>query len=175
MELSVKIEGFKEATRALDKLPDRFQRQTILKMLRRSTRPMIRSARSKLLNYGSSYSNLAKSIGNITAKSKNPIIYVGPRTKGKWKMIGYTAHWVEYGTKGIKKQKGGRIKTEKDKQFAYVGRIKKGSRYRADQPPKPFMRTAIDANRTNVVGLVKQNFNDHLQKVIDKTFARLKK
>ena len=85
----------------MDALPDKLQRQTILPILRKSTRPLINTAKSKLLSHGQNYSSLAKSIGNIPAKSKNAIIYVGPRVKGKWKYIGYYAAWVEYGVKGI--------------------------------------------------------------------------
>jgi hypothetical protein len=172
MKASVEIQGFEAAIKALDVLPDKFQRQTILAMFRRSTRPMIRAARSKLLSYGSEYNKLSKSIGNITAKSRNAIIYVGPRIKGKWKTIGYIAHWVEYGTRGVKKSRGGTARTDKDKEFGkWVSGIALGGSYREDQPAKPFMRPAIDSQSGNVAKLVSTNFEKHL----DKTVKRLLK
>lgn len=174
MSSSITIEGFDEAIKALDKLPDKFQRQAILPMLRRSTRPMIRKARSRLLAHGNQYKKLAKSIGNITAKSKNPIIYVGPRVKGKWAYIGYIAHWVEYGVKGVKSAKGGKARSEKDKIYApIVALIPTGGQYRQDQPAKPFMRPAIDAEKTNVGKLVTHNFNKYLQKQIDRLLKKI--
>jgi hypothetical protein len=177
VQITSSIQGFDQAVRALDALPDKFQKRAIMPMLRRSTRPMIRSARSRLLAYGSAYKKLAKSIGNITAKSRNAIIYVGPRIKGKWGAIGYIAHWVEYGTSGLKGKSSGTrswARTEKNVQYgSWVGGIAKGGRYRADQPPKPFMRPAIDAEKNNVGKLVTQNFRDHLQTQINRLLKKV--
>lgn len=177
VQITSSIEGFDRAVKALDALPDKFQKRALMPMLRRSTRPMIRAARSRLLAYGSSYKNLSKSIGNITAKSRNAIIYVGPRVKGKWKFIGYIAHWVEYGTKGIKGKGSGTrswSRTDKNVQFGeWVGGIPKGGRYRSDQPAKPFMRPAIDSEKNNVAKLVTQNFRDHLQTQINRLLKKV--
>jgi len=171
MKNQIKLEGFDEAIKLLDALPDKFQRQTILAMFRRSTRPMIRSARSRLKSYGAAYNKLSKSIGNITVKSKNPIIYVGPRVKGKWSAIGYIAHWVEYGTKGVRG--GGSKKTSGAKGYnsdyaKTIGPLKSGQRYRVDQPPRPFMRPAIDQHSKSVKSLVSSAFSQHLEKTINR-------
>ena len=177
MPATVQIEGLKEFIKAMDALPDKLQRQTILPILRKSGRPVIRAARGKLKGYGSGYNKLAKSIGNITAKSKHPIIYIGPRVKGKWSYIGYYAHWVEYGTTGIKgNNKGTRSwkKTEQNTIFAKrVGTIPKGGRYRSDQPARPFMRPAIDANMQNVASLLTTNFHKYLDKQIQRQLKKL--
>jgi len=170
MNATVEIRGLDKAVKALDVLPDKFQRRAVLPMLRRSTRPLIRSARSKLLGYGSSYSNLSKAIGNITAKSRNPIIFVGPRVKGKWKFVGYIAHWVEYGTKGVKKSRGGSARKPKDEPYAkVVAMVPRGGRFRADEPARPFMRPAIDQEKNNVGEQVSLNF----EKFLDKQIKRL--
>jgi len=174
MQITANIEGFDQAVKALDKLPDKFQRQAILAILRRSTRPMIRAARSRLLSHGNSYSQLSKAIGNITPKSKNPIIYVGPRIKGKWKYVGYIAHWVEYGTKGIKKSSGGTARSENDMEFgSWVSRIPLGGKYREDQPPRPFMRPAIDGEKNNVASEVRKNLAEHLDKSVNRLFKKI--
>jgi len=174
MNITFEIKDLKRVRRQMDALPDKLQRQTILPILRKSTRPLINTAKSKLLSHGQNYSSLAKSIGNITAKSKNAIIYVGPRVKGKWKYIGYYAAWVEYGVKGIKKSRGGSAKKAKDKSYAgYVAGIKKGGRYRKDQPARPFMRPAIDNQKSNIGGLLTKNFAKYLDKVIQRNLKKL--
>lgn len=148
IDIKTEIKGADIAIKMLDQLPDKLQRQTILKMLRKATPGMIREARSRLTSHGRQFSELAKSIGNITAKSPNPIIYIGPRVKGKWKYVGYIAPWVEYGTYGRKK----------------------GATYK----PFPFMRPAIDAKTNDVKQRVTKSFADHLQQAVEKAALRLK-
>ena len=175
MQITAKIEGLDQAVKALDQLPEKWQRNALLNMLRRSTRPMIRAARSRLLSHGSNYKKLSQSIGNITAKSKNAIIYVGPRVKGKWRFVGYIAHWVEYGTKGVKTSRGGRAKNERDRDFApIVARVPLGGKYRDDQPAKPFMRPAIDNTKNQVADNVVDVFNKFLDKKVKQLIAKIK-
>lgn len=176
MQTRIEIEGFAEMVKMLDQLPDRLQKQAILNIERKSTKPIIQAARAKLKGKGTG--DLVASIGNITAISKNPIIYVGPRLKGKYKDTGYTAMWVEYGTKGIIKKKGkkGGYKRAKDNpDFAWIGALKKGSRYRADQPAKPFMRPAIDEKTPAVKDLFISNMKEYLNDTVAKAIAKLKR
>lgn len=175
MNQIVEIENLDELKRALVVLPDKFQRRAILPILRKSSRPLIRAAKSKLLGYGGSYANLAKSIGNITAKSRNPIIYVGPRTKGKFKYIGYIAHWVEYGTKGIKVSRGGSAQEAKDIPYAInVAKVPRGGKYREDQPAKPFMRPTIDQQKPIVLKTLAENLKKDIDKQIKRLVPKLK-
>jgi len=174
---AIELKGFDEAIRELNKLPDKMQKQSILKIERKSTKPVIQAAKSKLLSYGSNFKKLSQSIGNITAKrTKNAIIYVGPRVKGKWKAIGYIARWVEYGTSGIIKKKG-RSKSSGNfnPDFAFVGKIPKGGRFRADQPARPFMRPAIDQQMNAVKDLFTANMHKYLNQVVHKAVAKLKR
>lgn len=176
MSENIRIEGLAEMVKILDKLPDKLQKQAILKIERKSTAPLIQAARSKLMGYGSNFKKLAQSIGNITAKSKNPIIYCGPRTKGKWKYIGYISKWVEYGTSGIIKTKGrSKSSTNFNPDFAFVGKIAKGGRFRADQPARPFMRPAIDQTTGQVKDLFVSNMAKELDGIVSKSVAKLKK
>lgn len=176
MQTRIEIEGFAEMVKMLDQLPDKLQKQAILNIERKSTKPVIQAAKSKLLSYGSNYKKLASSIVNITAKSKNPIIYAGPSVKGRFKYIGYIARWVEYGTSGIIEKKG-RSKSQpgNKNEFAWVGALKKGSRYRADQPDKPFMRPAIDEKKSAVKDLFINNMKTYLDQVVSKAVSKLKR
>lgn len=175
MNVAVRIENLREMVKVLDQLPDKLQRQAILKVERKSTKPLIRAAKSKVKGSG----KLASSIGNITAKSKNPIIYVGPRLKGGYKDKAYTARWVEYGTKGVvskkSKSRGGFTRASDNPDFKWVGAIKKGGRFRADQPAKPFMNPAITQTQSQVADLFAKNLTKYLDNIVQKTVSKIKK
>jgi hypothetical protein len=174
MQIIGKIQGLDEAIKLLDQLPDKMQRTAILNIFRKSTRPMINAAKTKLQGYGAGYGKLAKTIGNIAAKGKNPVIYVGPRVKGAFKDIGYTAHWVEYGAKGLKKSRGGSVRKDADRPYAkFVGRIPKGKRYRKDQPAKPFMRPAIDEQKGTVKQNVEKDLKNLITREVEKAVAKM--
>ncbi len=176
--MNKQIEGYDELVKLMDKMPDALQRRTVLQIFRRSVKPIVASAKSKLKSYTGNYGQLAKAVGTWNGKSrKNPNLFVGPRVKGKWQSVGYMAHWVEYGTSGIKSKNTGTRswkKTEENERFAVlVGGINKGERYRQDQAPKPFMRPAIDQN----IGIVKSNiekeFAEQIKRIIQKNLKKL--
>lgn len=95
----IEIEGFEELQRKITLLGnDRLKRAEILKIQRQVAKSTVSAARSqapvskkphlisgkrtrKMINPG----QLRDSIGTITGKAKTKaVIYVGPRTKGKW-------------------------------------------------------------------------------------------
>lgn len=173
-----KVQGFDEATKALSVLSNKLQKNVLLKIFRKSTKAMITAARQKVISYGSQYSGFARSIGNITARTKkDPVLLVGPRVKGKWKFVGYIGHWIEYGTSGIIKSKGRSWKrTSKSEEFGKrVGKIQKGGRYRKDQPAKPYMRPAIDSTKPVVQQKVTENLQNYMHKEVEKAIAKIKK
>ena len=165
----MKMEGFAEAIELLKHLPESVQRTVMLKTMRICTKPVITAAKGNISGYSKS---LARSIGNITGRSKKyPTIYVGPRAKGAYKDDGWYGHFVEFGVSGIigKKKKGGFKRKSDNEDFAkYVGSRKGGERYRKDQPPRPFMRPAIDQNKDQVASNLKTEVSELIKKHIER-------
>lgn len=173
MATMFQIEGFVEAQQVLDKLPDKFQKQTINIMLRKSAKIFIDDAKSRCLSHGSSYSKLADAIGIIPIRTDNPVVIAGIRAKGKFKYTGYIGAWVEYGVSGIKRKLSSTVRKSGDESFrGWVGKVKKGGRYRDDQPPRPFMRPAADSKSGAVQADVVKQFEEHLYSETEKALAR---
>jgi len=169
-DINIQILGVKEINQILNELPHKVRRKHILATWRRSSKPMIRSAKSNIQSYSKS---LAASIGNITGRSKKyPTIYVGPRAKGKHKAIAWIAPFVEFGTSGIKRsRKQGFKRDNANPAFGWVAKIKPGGQYRAPQAARPFMRPAI--NQT--IEQVKNNFYIEIKTVFQKTVNKYNK
>jgi len=178
-DYGAKLEGYDEAIRILNKLPDKLQKNVLLKILRKSGKILIDKARARLLTYGNQYSELAKAIGNITRRNRDKPQYVnilvGPRVKGKWKYVGYIAHWVEYGVHGIKKNRStrGRDNAGHDDIWGViVGGTQFGERYRKDQPAKPFMRNSIKTMMPVMKKHTEFQLKTHLDKEVQKMIKR---
>ena len=112
------IQGFSELQRKIALLPDRVKKREILRILRVAAKPTAAAARIQapvgdrphrryskrsgaiLAEYLPG--NLRKSIGNITGRRGrarvNPVLYVGPRSKGR-KYDGYYGGMVHDGTR----------------------------------------------------------------------------
>lgn len=125
--ISVKVEGYDEFLRQIQKLPDKMKRTEINKVLRREAKPTVQQARAnspkadrvitrynkageKVAEYKPG--NLGKSIKAITVsktKSKgNPRVVVGPKVGKRGKNIandGYYAWFLIRGTKHIAARK----------------------------------------------------------------------
>lgn len=181
--ITAKVEGFDAARKVLDVLPDKFQRKIVNKFFRRALKIFTRAAQQNLLQYGGQYSDLAKAIGVLTPKASrtkgNPVMIAGIRVKGKYKYTGYYGHWIEYGVRGVKSKLSSsdhRKGDGQDKKFrVIVARKEKGERYRADQPPRPFMRPAVDQTRPTVESSVIIDMQEHIDKEVGKQVQRLKK
>lgn len=104
----VQLKGYREFQRAVEKIPTRFKRDALLKVLRRSTGYTIRAIRNQL-NRHDNTGNLWNSVGNITGKSREfPNVLVGYRVRGTFKNSyekrgrgrykGHHGHLLEYGT-----------------------------------------------------------------------------
>jgi hypothetical protein len=109
---TVRVEGIDNVLSKLRQLPDKLTRNILLQAYRKSTKPMIKSIRSKTPRAKTALKridakgneqvyqpgNLAKSIGNITGKSKvYPNILVGARAGVTRKNDGFYAHFVHEG------------------------------------------------------------------------------
>jgi hypothetical protein len=175
---NIKVAGFKEARKMLDQLSEKFQYQAIMPVFRKAIKPVVQTGRQNLLQHGSQYRKLAKSIGVWRGKSrKSPNLFAGPRVKGKWSHVGYIAHWVEYGTTGVKKDKGTRKASYAGYNPEYakrIGKLKQGDRFRRDEPPRPFMRPAIDSEKSTVERLVEKGLQTELNNLVKKQLKKMK-
>jgi len=160
----IQIKGEAEARAMLKLLPDKMKKKVVMSIFRKSTVPLIREARANIKAYSPS---LASSIGNMRGKGKDPLMMVAPRVKGKYKKLGWFAHFTEYGTSGIVKKSGGYKRASDNPDFAkWVGKVKSGSRYRQQQNPRPYMRPAVDAQKGNVAELTRKLMQEELAKTI---------
>lgn len=166
-DIDIQLLGADAIDNILNELPQTVRRKFLLAAWRRSAKPLIQAARQNVQGYSK---NLAKSIGNITGRSKKyPTIYVGPRAKGKWKDIGWIAPFIEFGVSGVKRNRKQGYKRDTDNPaFAWVGNIQGGGRYRDDQPPRPFMRPAIMANAHKVEANMLKELKYVMQKKVEK-------
>lgn len=103
-------------------LPERVKRTHLLRAERSAANPLRKQIKNEVKQKHNVTGNLAKSIGNVTGKSKeNPQIFVGARVRGRHK--GHHAHWIEMGTEErIQRSTGrrvGRIKGQKIVHRAY--------------------------------------------------------
>lgn len=167
---NLQIEGFREAMKILDELPYKTKKKVIISILRKAVKPIVKEAQANVRNISD---GTAKSIGSQLTRGSKLGIKVKPRTTGKYKDYGFKAHWIEFGTSGIISKPGRKnFKTSRaddNPNFAvWVGKKKKGERYRVDQPAKPFMRPAIAAKKEEVKKLMKKLITEDIDKTIQK-------
>jgi len=176
MAVSVEIQGFKEASQVLDTLPDKIQATVLRSIFRKAARPLINDAKSRLLGHDPNLGRLADAIGVISVSTNDPVVVVGVRAKGKYKDIGYIGHWIEYGVSGIKKGYSRNLTREGDDSYRiWVSSVKKGERYRKDIPPKPYMRPAIDSQRSGIASDVRDKLDTYLYTETQKALTRYMK
>lgn len=169
----VEISGFKELQDLIkDLADDKSKRRESFALLRQIAKPTldvakqlvpvsnkVHIARGKKIQPG----NLKKSLGNITSKSKNPTILVGPRAKGK--NDGWYGHFVHDGVniyrKGFKRSRSGKAYLARAREKNSKGAL---SRSKAN----PFLRKAFETTEGKVTKDAEQKFEKFLQRRIDK-------
>lgn len=155
------IEGYREAKKMLEQLDAVTQKKVVLSILRKASRPMISSARRRVSQKSK---RIAKSIRLRQIKSaKKVAASIKPGGPDAW-----FAHFVEFGTSGIIKKGGGYKRESDNPQFAWVGKLGKGRRYRSDQPSFPFMRPAIDETKSQTDDLINKGFKEDINTTIKK-------
>ena len=108
MKLFTHITGDKELDAMLIKVSEAYKVKALRQVLKKAATPVVKAVKAATpvsdteagLTYdgGHKQGDLKKSIGKITGKSKDfPTIYVGPRVKRKWGIMGYIGQWVEDG------------------------------------------------------------------------------
>lgn len=173
---SMRVEGHREAIDMLKELSDRDQKQAIIKMQRKALRPIPRDARARLGGYSNRVSRAIKIWQPRGARRReNPVLFVG--VKSNWRGYGdpkdpWFAHMIEYGTEGIKRKTRPSGSTGRDDESTpfrvRLANMPKGKRFRSDQPARPFMQPAIEANQERVSKVLIDDMSDNLQKIVSK-------
>lgn len=157
-----KLDGYDEARAVIEKLDRVTQKKVVLSILRKASRPIVRSAQGKAQTVSV---RMAKSIRFRQIRSAKKISgSIKPGGKDAW-----FAHFVEFGTSGIIKKGGGYKRESDNPAFArWVGKLARGARFRKDQPERPFMRPAIDEQESNTKNIMINSFKNEIQTVIRK-------
>ena len=179
--LTIEVEGYAEAKRILDELPNTMQKRMLLAALRASAKPMLQSARSKVpVRTG----KLKKQLRTVRYKDRNAsksevAIAVKPvfeRTKKKGAVNEYYGKFIHEGTADPRTSKKGKLLVFDDAQGKKVFvRSVRGIR------PTPYLEQAgkitlpilLMAERTAAI------FGDELaaavEKFVNKNFAPVSK
>lgn len=166
--LTIKIEGYAEAKRILDELPNNMQKRMLAAALRGSAKPMFRSAKGKVpVRSG----RLKKQLRIVRFKDRSAPkseidIAVKPvfeRTKKKGAVNEYYGKFIHEGTKDPRTSKKGKLLVFDDAQGRKVFvRSVKGIR------PTPYLEQAYSENSERTVAL----FGDELAAAVEKFVAK---
>ena len=151
--LTVKVEGYAEAKRILDELPNTMQKRMLLAALRGSAKPMLQSARSKVpVRTG----RLKKKLRIVRFKDRNASksevdVAVKPvfeRTKKKGAINEYYGKFIHEGTADPRTSKKGKLLVfENERSEKVFTRSAKGIR------ATPFLEQAYTENSERTVAL----------------------
>lgn len=166
--LTLKVEGYAEAKRILDELPNNMQKRMLAAALRGSAQPMLRSAKGKVpVRSG----RLKKQLRIVRFKDRNASksevdIAVKPvfeRTKKKGAVNEYYGKFIHEGTKDPRTSKKGKLLVFDDAQGKKVFvRSVKGIR------ATPYLEQAYSENSQRTVAL----FGDELARAVEKFVAK---
>ncbi|MEM9685303.1 MAG: HK97-gp10 family putative phage morphogenesis protein [Bacteroidota bacterium] len=164
----VEVRGFEELSKKLKQFPDKVKKQEVAKLLRKAAGSTVKAARQQApiserahtLKKGKKVQpgNLKKSIGVQTARrSKNPMVVVRPRTKGKYN--GFYGRFVIRGhniyRKGVKRNRKGNQRANAK------GAVSKVS-------ANPFMNRARDKTRGRVTQEAVRGVENYIQKQVNR-------
>lgn len=162
--LKIKVEGYAEAKRILDELPNNMQKRMLAAALRGSAQPMLRSAKGKVpVRSG----RLKKQLRIVRFKDRGAPksevdIAVKPvfeRTKKKGAVNEYYGKFIHEGTKDPRTSKKGKLLVFDDAQGKKVFvRSVKGIR------ATPYLEQAYSENSQRTVAL----FGDELARAVEK-------
>lgn len=166
--LTLKVDGYAEAKRILDELPNNMQKRMLAAALRGSAKPMLRSAKGKVpVRSG----KLKKQLRIVRFKDRNAsksevAIAVKPvfeRTKKKGAVNEYYGKFIHEGTADPRTSKKGKLLVFDDAQGKKVFvRSVKGLR------PTPYLERAYTENSERTVAL----FGNELARAVEKFVAK---
>lgn len=166
--LTLKVEGYAEAKRILDELPNNMQKRMLAAALRGSAKPMLWSAKGKVPVRGG---KLKKQLRIVRFKDRNAsksevAIAVKPvfeRTKKKGAVNEYYGKFIHEGTADPRISKKGKLLVfENERGEKVFARSVKGLR------PTPYLERAYTENSERTVAL----FGDELAKAVEKFVAK---
>lgn len=166
--LTIKIEGYAEAKRILDELPNNMQKRMLAAALRGSAKPMLRSAKGKVpVRSGRLKKRLRIMRFKDRSAPKSEVdIAVKPvfeRTKKKGAVNEYYGKFIHEGTADPRTSKKGKLLVFDDAQGRKVFvRSVKGIR------PTPYLEQAYSENSERTVAL----FGDELAAAVEKFVAK---
>jgi len=153
------MQGFEQLQAKIKKLPDKVKKKEMLKVLGQVANPT-KDAAKRYAPFKSG--TLKDSIGKIKGKKglgkENAVLYVGPRSKGKWK--GWYGHIIEYGhnsiyRKGFKRNRKGNVKYNSTGSQRFV-------------KANPFMKKAFEQTKGKVTADAEKRVARYIQKQINK-------
>jgi len=154
--VSLNVDGIKDLQREIEKLKARTGKKQLDYALRRAAKPLIKTARKNIKGVSRT---LAMSIGVIIAKrTRNPLVFVGPRIGRRSKFDGWFAHFYEYGTTLRMPRRRKVLKFDKDGKTIYA---KQAEEIKAT----PFMRPAWDSMKTTVLANISKEMKNLLVKL----------
>lgn len=162
--LTLKVEGYAEAKRILDELPNNMQKRILAAALRSSAKPMLRSAKGKVpVRSG----KLKKQLRIVRFKDRNAsksevAIAVKPvfeRTKKKGALNEYYGKFIHEGTADPRISQTGKLLVfESERGEKVFARSVKGIR------PTPYLEQAYSENSERTVAI----FGDELAAAVEK-------
>lgn len=166
--LTLKVEGYVEAKRILDQLPNTMQKRMLAAALRASAKPMLRSARGKVPVRSGKLKKLLRIVRfkDRNAPKSEVDIAVKPvfeRTKKKGAVNEYYGKFIHEGTKDPRTSKKGKLLVFDDAQGRKVFvRSTKGIK------PTPYLEQAYAQDSERTVAL----FGDELAGAVEKFVAK---
>ena len=174
--LKLKVEGYQEAKEILDELPNKMQKQMLRSALKKSSKPFVRGAQSKVpVKSGT----LKKQIKVVSYRDKGApktevdvaVKHVFSRSKKKKAVNEYYGKFVHEGTRDPRwpKKKGGVLV------FTLPSGEKVFARHVKGLKPRPYIEESYKENYEKVV----EGFGDELagavEKFVNKNFKPVKK
>ena len=174
--LKLKVEGYQEAKEILDELPNKMQKQMLRSALKKSSKPFVRGAQSKVpMKSGT----LKKQIKVVSYRDKGApktevdvaVKHVFSRSKKKKAVNEYYGKFVHEGTRDPRypKKKGGVLV------FNLLNGDKVFARHVKGLKPRPYIEESYKENYEKVV----EGFGDELagavEKFVNKNFKPVKK
>lgn len=173
--LTIEVEGYAEAKRILDELPNTLQKRMLLAVLRASAKPMLQSARSKV---PVCTGKLKKQLRTVRYKDRNAsksevAIAMKPifkRTKKKGAENEYYGKFIHEGTADTRTSRKGKLLAFDDAQGKKVFvRSVRGIR------PTPYLEQAYTENSERTVAIFGDELAAAVEKFVNKNFKRVPK
>lgn len=165
---SISLTGDKQLDRMFKQLPKSLTSKVIRGALRESSKPMVKHAKSKLRTDNRKTGNLYRSIGVVNDKSRQykGSVRVGARMKKNSKnMLGFHAHWIEFGTAPRSPKDHKTLKFESDGKIMFPKKVK-------GVTAQPFLRPAYKATHKKVTDEFGEIAGNRLLKDINKFIAK---